>query len=76
MSRDLRRPPRPGVEWEFDTVSYPRDLSRNAVRRLLVERAEHGGWELARVRIAPDGSRKVVLRRKIIRQLRPTFDYV
>ena len=40
------------------------------VTRLLVERAEHGGWELDRVRIAADGTRRVVLRRKIIRQLR------
>jgi hypothetical protein len=38
-----------------------------------VERAEHGGWELDRVRIGPDGTRRVVLRRKIIRQLRPTL---
>lgn len=65
---------RPGlgraVEWEFDRLTLPRELSRNMVTRLLVERAEHGGWELARVRIAPDGIRRVVLRRKIIRQLR------
>lgn len=65
---------RPGlgraVEWEFDRITLPRELSRNMVTRLLVERAEHGGWELARVRIAPDGIRRVVLRRKIIRQLR------
>ena len=34
---------------------------------MLVDRAEHGGWELDRVRVAPDGTRRVVLRRKIIR---------
>lgn len=62
-----------GVEWEFETVVYPRDFSRSAVRRLLVEKAEKGGWELSRLRIRPDGSRAVVLRRKIIRQQRPTF---
>ncbi|WP_181311041.1 DUF5703 family protein [Nocardioides campestrisoli] len=73
MSRVLRRPTRPGVEWEFDSVTYPPEVSRNTVRQLLVERAEHGGWELARVRIAADGMRRVVLRRKIIRQTRPTF---
>lgn len=76
MSSTTRRAHRPGVEWEFDTVTYPRDFSRNAVRRLLVERAEQGGWELARVRITADGTRRVVLRRKIIRQPRPTFFYV
>lgn len=35
---------------------------------MLVERAEQGDWELDRVRIAPNGVRRVVLRRKIIRQ--------
>ncbi|HXH78104.1 DUF5703 family protein [Nocardioides sp.] len=68
MPRELRRPPRPGVEWEFDTLTLPRDYSRNVVTRMLVERAEHGGWELDRVRIHSDGVRRVVLRRKIIRQ--------
>lgn len=67
---------RPGlgraVEWEFDRITLPRELSRNVVTRLLVERAEHGGWELARTRITPDGTRGVILRRKIIRQLRRT----
>ncbi|WP_110183398.1 DUF5703 family protein [Nocardioides solisilvae] len=76
MSRALRRPPRPGVEWEFDTITYPPEVSRSAVRRLLVERAEHGGWELVRVRMTPDGTRRVLLRRKIIRQSRPFLGYV
>jgi hypothetical protein len=61
------------VEWEFERLTLPRDFSRSYVTRLLVERAEHGGWELDRVRISPDGTRRVVLRRKIIRQMRPEF---
>lgn len=61
---------RPGVEWEFDKVAFDRDFSRNVVRKLLVERAEHGGWELDRVRITADGTRRVILRRKIIRAVR------
>lgn len=65
-----RRPPRSGVEWEFENVAFSRELSRNVVRKLLVERAEHGGWELDRVRIGNDGVRRVVLRRKIIRAVR------
>lgn len=65
-----RRPLRSGVEWEFENVTFSRDLSRNVVRKLLVERAEHGGWELDRVRIGNDGVRRVVLRRKIIRAVR------
>jgi hypothetical protein len=60
----------PGVEWEFDTALFPREFSRNVVRKALVERAEHGGWELDRVRITADGTRRVVLRRRIIRAVR------
>ncbi len=73
MSRALRRPPARGVEWEFDKVTLSRELSRSVVTRLLVERAEQGGWELDRVRIGTDGTRRIVLRRKIIRQPRPTY---
>jgi hypothetical protein len=64
MDRPLGR----GVEWEFERLLISREYSRNVVTRLLVERAEHGGWELDRVRVAPDGTRRVVLRRRIIRQ--------
>jgi hypothetical protein len=63
-----QRPLRPGVEWEFERLVIPRDFSRSFVTRLLVSRAEHGGWELDRVQIRADGTRRVVLRRKIIRQ--------
>lgn len=63
-----RRALRPGVEYEYDQLVLSRDLSRNVVTRMLVERAETGGWELDRVRIGPDGTRRVLLRRKIIRQ--------
>ena len=64
---------RPGVEYEFDKLVIPREESRNVVTRLLVDRAEHGGWELDRVRIGADGTRRVILRRKIIRQPRLDF---
>ncbi|WP_203044294.1 DUF5703 family protein [Pimelobacter simplex] len=59
-----------GVEWEFERITFDRAFSRNMVAKLLVERAEHGGWELDRVQIGPDGRRRVVLRRKIIRAVR------
>jgi hypothetical protein len=40
------------------------------VRRLLTDHAEYGGWELDRLRMFPDGSRRIILRRKIIRVTR------
>jgi len=70
MSRQERRAARPGVEWEFDRVSFDRDFPRTVVTKLLVERAEQGGWELDRLRIGNDGVRRVILRRKIIRAVR------
>ena len=63
-----RRAPNPGVEYEFERITISREFSRSSVTRMLVDRAEHGGWELDRLRLAPDGTRRVVLRRKIIRQ--------
>ncbi|WP_244928230.1 DUF5703 family protein [Nocardioides sp. W7] len=70
MTRAHRRAPGRGVEWEFDRVTFSREFPRGVVTKLLVERAEQGGWELDRVRIGPDGTRRVVLRRKIIRAVR------
>jgi hypothetical protein len=67
-----RRALGPGVEYEFERITLSREFFRNVVTRILVERAERGGWELDRVRLSADGTRKVVLRRKIIRQ-RPTY---
>jgi len=68
----LRHPPAPGVEWEYERITIAREYPRSVVTKMLVERAEYGGWELDRVRVAPDGTRRVVLRRKIIR-VRPTL---
>ena len=62
------------MEYEYDQVFIHRDESRSFVTRLLVQMAESGGWELDRVRIAQDGHRRVVVRRKIIRQ-QPLFWY-
>lgn len=70
MSAADRRPPRPGVSWEFAKVSFGREYPRNVVTKTLVEWAEHGGWELDRVRIGADGTRRVILRRRIIRAVR------
>ena len=67
-----RRALGPGVEYEFERFTLSRDFSRNVVTRLLTDRAERGGWELDRLRLSPDGTRRIVLRRKIIRQ-RPTL---
>jgi len=58
------------MEYEYQTLRLPRGTSRGATARLLTDHAEYGHWELARLRLAPDGSRTVWLRRKIIRAVR------
>jgi Family of unknown function (DUF5703) len=57
-------------EFSYRVVYLPRSTSRDAVRRILTEHAEHGDWELARLRLYGDGSRKATLRRQIIRVVR------
>ena len=68
LTSGQRRASSSGVEYEFERLTISRELSRSSVTRMLVDRAEHGGWELDRLRLSPDGTRRVVLRRKIIRQ--------
>ena len=55
------------MEWEYQRVTLPRGTSRNVAQRLLTEAAERDHWELDRLRLYPDGRRKVVLRRRIMR---------
>lgn len=49
----------------------PRGTSRSAARQVLTDHAEYGHWEIARLRLFPDGTRKVTLRRRIMRIARP-----
>ncbi len=60
----------PMTEYEVRQLVLPRGTSRGAARRVLTDAAEHGGWELWRLLLFPDGTRKVWLRRRIIRAVR------
>ncbi len=57
-------------EYSYRVIYLPREASRDAVRRILTEHAEHGDWELTRLLRHADGSRKATLRRQIIRAVR------
>jgi hypothetical protein len=53
-----------GDEYEWIPLRLPPDVTRvSASTRLSIE-AEYRGWELTRVRLYTDGSRRVLLRRK------------
>lgn len=58
---------KPAAEFETWRLDLPRHLTRGQVRQLLTEHAEHGRWELWRVRLFPDGRRRVWLRRRVVR---------
>ncbi|MDP9399293.1 MAG: DUF5703 family protein [Actinomycetota bacterium] len=58
------------AEYETQQIYLPRGTSRGEARRVLTEHAEYGHWELSRLRLYPDGSRRVWLRRKVIRVMR------
>jgi Family of unknown function (DUF5703) len=54
-------------EYSYLVLYLPRGMPRDAARRILTDHAEYGQWELARMRLNADGSRKATLRRQIIR---------
>jgi Family of unknown function (DUF5703) len=58
------------AEYSYLVLNLPRGTSRDAARRILTEHAEYGYWELSRLRLYADGSRKATLRRKVIRAVR------
>lgn len=58
------------TEYETRELVLPRGTTRGAARQLLTDHAEYGGWELARLRLYADGTRRVWLRRRIIRAVR------
>lgn len=64
----------PAAQWEFREIVLPRGTSRRAAHRMLTDHAEYGHWELARLRMYADGTRKATLRRKIIRVRRSFVD--
>lgn len=53
-----------GAEWDYAPVRIPADVTRSMAATLLSMQAETGGWELARVLVHADGSRRVWLRRR------------
>jgi hypothetical protein len=59
------------ADYSYLVLHLPRGMSRDAYRRILTDHAEYGRWELARVRVYADGSRKATLRRQVIRPRAP-----
>jgi len=62
--------PGSGADFEYRLLALSRGTSRVEIRQLLTAYAEYGHWELARVIVMMNGSRRIWLRRKIIRVMR------
>jgi hypothetical protein len=58
------------LDYSYLVLHMPRGTTRDMARQILTEHAEHGHWELDRLRLYPDGRRVVRLRRKVIRAVR------
>ncbi|GAA1848234.1 hypothetical protein GCM10009736_13250 [Actinomadura bangladeshensis] len=58
------------AEYTYLVLSLPRGTTRDTARQILTEHAERGGWEIDRLRLYPDGRRRIQLRRKVIRAVR------
>lgn len=55
------------TEYEYRPMRFPAGTDRETARSVLTIHAEYGEWELARLRLYPDGRRAVMLRRTRIR---------
>ena len=51
-------------EYDLLPLRLPPDVTRISATMRLALQAEFGGWEISRVRRYPDGTRKVLLKRK------------
>jgi len=58
-------------EYEYAPLRIPAGTDRRSTQLQLSIQAEFGGWELSTLRLYPDGTRKVVLRRRRTNPLQP-----
>lgn len=73
-------PPRGGgsiqnMDYEYAPLRLPAQIDRLTVAAHLTIQAEFSGWELDRVRLFPDGTRKVLLRRRVGAASQPGISY-
>jgi len=55
------------AEYQYRVLIFPSGVSAGDLCRAIAQEAEYGHWELSRLLMYFGGSRKVWLRRKIIR---------
>ena len=52
------------ADYQYAPLRIPAGTSRSAAATMLSLQADTGGWELARLQLHADGTRKAILRRR------------
>ena len=60
-----------GMDYEYAPLRLPSNVDRMTATAQLAIHAEFSGWELALVRLYRDGTRQVMLRRRVREQPQP-----
>jgi hypothetical protein len=63
------------MDYEYVPLRLPPNVDRMTAAAQLAIQAEFSGWELARVRLFRDGTRQVVLRRRLVDKSQPGLSY-
>ncbi|GII22513.1 DUF5703 family protein [Planosporangium mesophilum] len=63
------------MDYEYAPLRLPANVDRLTATAQLTIQAEYGGWELARVRLYADGTRQVMLRRRVTGNSQPGLSY-
>ena len=63
------------MDYEYAPLRLPSNVDRLTAAAQLAIQAEFSGWELARVQLFRDGTRKVMLRRRIQPNPQPGLSY-
>ena len=63
------------MDYEYAPLRLPANVDRLTATAQLTIQAEYSGWELARVQLFRDGTRKVLLRRRVGSTPQPGFSY-
>jgi hypothetical protein len=63
------------MDYEYTPLRLPANVDRLTATAQLSIQAEFAGWELARVQLFRDGTRKVLLRRRLGANPQPGISY-
>jgi len=63
------------MDYEYAPLRLPSNVDRLTAAVQLAIQAEFSGWELARVKLLRDGTRQVMLRRKVQGNPQPGLSY-